>query len=86
MKKTIRLTESDLHRIIKKSINESMTFYGDKMKNCLQQIMKACDEIDKYYDEQGGYVTDSEYSFTRWANKVYSEAYEYLNNESSIDD
>lgn len=91
-KKVIRLTESDLHRIIAKSVknvlNESV-WYGDVKP--FETIIYACNEIlnkfeyvnnDNYEDWSDCDGNDLKPYIYKWAVRVKEEAERYIDSNS----
>ena len=92
MKKIIRLTESDFHRIIKESVKRILKesiWYGDTKP--LENIIQMADEIISNYE----YVNEPDYEnrsddgydmyaqLYEWAKKVRNEAEEWISINSS---
>ena len=81
-KQVIRLTESDLHRILKESVNkvlnEEYVWWGDTKP--LETIMSACGEMIKGKNESDFEDVDDRAAFDlyQWATKVYQEAEQFL--------
>lgn len=92
MKRIIRLTESDFHRLIKESVKRILkesVWYGDTKP--LENIIKMADEIINNYE----YVNEPDYEnrsddgydmhaqLYEWAKKVRNEAEEWIGINSS---
>lgn len=88
-KKLIRLTEEDLHNIIRKSVNnilkEDYCWWGDTRP--LESIMKAAYEITTEFEKQYGTDLNSvdfdpedraKVELYGWAKKVQDEAEHFL--------
>ena len=89
MKKVVRLTESDLHKLIKESVKKVMnesTWYGDTkpfetIYNAANQIVEQLDYVNDDYEESG-----DDYSYGRmynWAVRVRDDAEYYIRENSS---
>ena len=69
MKKIIRLTESDLHRIVKKSVNKILREgygenegQGSQDQEIINQLLQlGLRDVTNVYKESGDYVDDEEY-------------------------
>ena len=85
-KKIIRLTESDLHKLVKESVQkilkEEYVWWGDTKP--LETIMAAASEIRRGFEEQ--YQEDYEFELEdrakidlyNWAKKVENEAEDFI--------
>ena len=86
MKKITRLTESDLHRIVKESVkrilNEEYVWWGDTKP--LETIMMAANQITRKFEND--YSEDYEFDdderakldLYRWAKQVEDNAEEFI--------
>ena len=91
-KKKIKLTESDLHRIIKETVNNVLTesyWYGDTQP--FETIYQMADKIvtsledsvnDQNYEEIGGDFSYSE--MYEWAKRVRDDAEAYIHRNSDF--
>ena len=92
MKKIIKLSENDLHRLIKESVKRTLKesiWYGDTKP--LENIIQMADEIISNYE----YVNEPDYEnasddgydmyvqLYEWAKKVRNEAEEWISINSS---
>lgn len=80
MKRKIRLTESDLHRIVKESVNKvlnEMTFISTKIpKRIKRNVELMCNNFKQY----GDYMFSGEKNVeicTKYGNGVYAVGYEF---------
>ncbi len=86
MKQIIRLTESDLHRIVNESVNkvlnEEYVWWGDTKP--LEVILSAVNQITNHFEES--YPEDYEFEeedrarldLYKWAKKIGEEAEEFI--------
>lgn len=92
MKRIIKLTESDLHRLIKETVKRTLKesiWYGDTKP--LENIIQMADEIISNYEyvnepdyedrSDDGYDMDAQ--LYEWATKVRNEAEEWIRLNSS---
>jgi hypothetical protein len=79
MKKIIRLTESDLHRIVKKSVNKIIKEWGEYVpdpSDFLDQdpyYQNYFDEDGVEYDFEGNPIEDDEFDDERYYNEKYGD-------------
>lgn len=79
MKKIIRLTESDLHRIIKESVNTIIKEWGEYIpdpSDFLDQdpyYQNYFDEDGVEYDFEGKPIEDDEFDDERYYNEKYGD-------------
>lgn len=93
MKKTIRLSESDLHRVIKESVKRILgesCWYGDTKP--FEQIIDAANKImqdfehvnaEDYEPSDDCDGADLDPQIYQWAKKVAYDAEDYLHSNSS---
>ena len=76
MKRTIRLTESDLHRIIKESVKQCLTELD--WKTYMNAAKKAYDSAENDNEE------DRAWKFADASEKAFNRDYEYIEPDDNL--
>lgn len=92
MKKKIRLTESELHNIIKESVNKVLTescWHGDTkpFETIYQMADKIVNSLEARVANENYEEWDDDFSYSRmyeWAKRVRDDAEEYMRYNSQF--